>query len=281
MTTRPGMVVAVFDNRTQAEQAINDLETAGFSSDQIRFAGHGAASGSVLEKIKNLFTGQETGAAYNDLVNMGVPSDDASYYQHEYEAGHSIVTVLANGQTEEARTILARDGGHGAAGSRFEQTSTTATAAGTAGTGTWGTTTEDAQRLRLREEQLRVQKQPVERGEARLHKDVVSEQQSVDVPVTREEVYIEHRPSSGQPSDKPIGEGETYRIPVREEQITADKQTVETGEVVIGKRPVQETRRVSDTVRREEAHLEHSGDVNIQGSETWDASSGQTDQPAP
>ena len=50
-----------------------------------------------------------------------------------------------------------------------------------------GTGTEDAQRLKLREEQLRVQKQPVETGEARLRKDVVSEQQSMDVPVTRED----------------------------------------------------------------------------------------------
>lgn len=289
MTTTPGMVVAIFDDRTQAELAVNDLENAGFSPDQIRFAGHGAASGGVLDKIKNLFTGHETGAAYNDLVSMGVPADDANYYQHEYEVGHSIVTVVANGQTQQARDILARDGGYGAGSRRFEQTSTTAATAGTTSTtGTTGrprmgmpeTGTEGEQRLKLREEELRAQKQPVEQGEARLRKDVVSEQKNIDVPVTREEVYVEHRPGSGQPSDKPIGEGETYRIPVREEQITADKRTVETGEVVIGKRPVQETRRVSDTVRREKAHVEHSGDVDIQGNDARDISD-QSDQTTP
>ncbi|HYX51690.1 MAG TPA: YsnF/AvaK domain-containing protein, partial [Ktedonobacteraceae bacterium] len=134
-------------------------------------------------------------------------------------------------------------------------------------------------RMKLREEQLNVQKQPVEAGEARLRKDVVSEQQSVDVPVTHEEVYVERRPGSGQASDTPIGEGETYRVPVREEQVTASKQTVETGEVAIGKRQFQDTQRVSDTVNREEAHLESSGDVNVRnrGTEENLDQSDQTD----
>ena len=100
-----------------------------------------------------------------------------------------------------------------------------------------------------------------------MRKDVVSEQQSMDVPVTHEEVYIERRPGTGQPSETPIGERETYRVPVREEQVTTSKQTVETGEVAMGKKQVQDTKRVSDTVRREEAHVEREGDVDIHGTD--------------
>jgi len=85
--------------------------------------------------------------------------------------------------------------------------------------------------------------------------------------VTREEVYVERRPGSGQPANEPIGEGETYRVPVREEQVTVEKQPVVREEVAMGKRPVQETRQVSDTVRREEAHVEREGDVGIQGTD--------------
>src|SRR5690349_6608533 len=94
---------------------------------------------------------------------------------------------------------------------------------------------EDEQRLKLREEQLNVQKQPVETGEARLRKEVVSEHHSMDVPVTHEEVYIERRPGPGQASKTPIGQRETYRVPVRQEQVTTSKQTVETGGVAMGK----------------------------------------------
>jgi uncharacterized protein (TIGR02271 family) len=163
---------------------------------------------------------------------------------------------------QDATSILARYGGYSAS-RRFAGTSDSTTDTGTAQTAG----TEDAQRLKLREEQLRVQKQPVETGEARLRKDVVEEQKSMDVPVTHEEVYIERRPGSGQPSDAPIGESETYRVPVREEQVNVEKQPVVREEVVMGKRPVQETKQVSDTVRREEAHVEQEGDVEVQGTD--------------
>jgi uncharacterized protein (TIGR02271 family) len=130
------------------------------------------------------------------------------------------------------------------------------------------TGTEGEQRVRLREEQLQASKQPVEKGAVGLHKEVVSEQQSMDVPVTHEEVYVERRPGTGQPSDAPIGEEETYRVPVREEQVNTSKQTVDRGEIAIGKRPVQETKRVTDTVRREEAHVERQGDVDVESQDT-------------
>ena len=268
--------MAVFDDRAQAEQAVNELENAGFSNDQIRFAGHGASTGGILDSLKSLFTGQDTGSVYNDLVSMGMPQDDASYFQQEYEAGRSIVTVLAGERMQEATAILARYGGYSANRRSAQttgsaQTTDYAQTAGTAGTG-YETGTEGQQNLKLREEQLRAQKQPMETGEARLRKDVVSEQKSIDVPVTREEVYVERRPGSGQPTDQPIGEGETYRVPVREEQVTVEKQPYVREEVAMGKRPVQETKQVSDTVRREEAHVERAGDVNVQGSEVDDGS---------
>jgi uncharacterized protein (TIGR02271 family) len=290
------MVVAVFDDNVQAEQAANELQNTGFSPDQLRFAGAGGSTGGIGEKIKSLFTGQKTGAAYDDLIDLGVSPDDASYYQQQYEAGHSILAVLAGNRMQEATNILTRYGGYSAAnrgvtqttdysaGSSASQTANYATTgaqtASYANTSARETMTEDAQNIKLREEQLRVQKQPVETGEARLRKDVVTEQKSIDVPVTREEVYVERRSASGQPSDTPIGEGETYRIPVSEEQVTVEKQPVVREEVSLGKRAVQDTQQVSDTVRREEAHIERAGDVNIQGSSVQDTSD-QTDQTTP
>jgi uncharacterized protein (TIGR02271 family) len=113
-----------------------------------------------------------------------------------------------------------------------------------------------------------VYKQPVQTGEVGIRKEVVTEQQSIDVPVTHEEVYIERRAGSGQVSDTPIGEGGTIRVPVSAEQVNVSKQTVETGEVSVGKRTVQETRRVTDTVRHEEARIERTGDATIEENDT-------------
>ena len=129
------------------------------------------------------------------------------------------------------------------------------------------TNTEEERRLHLHGERLQVHKRPIETGIVRLGKEVVTEQKTINVPVTREEMVIEHRPASGQVSETPISEGETIRIPISEEQVTVSKQTVETGEVALGKRQVQETQQVSDTVRREEARIEREGKVSLQESD--------------
>ncbi len=207
------------------------------------------------------------GGAYNDLVSKGMSEQDARYYQQEFDAGRSVVAVSGSDRLQEASTILSSYGGYGASqrGTGYDTAQRTTDYDTTRQPMTG---TEDEQRIHLREEQLQASKQSVETGSVGLHKEVVSEQQSIDVPVTHEEVYIERRPGTGQPSDAPVGDEETYRVPVREEQVTTSKQTVDKGEIAVGKRQVQETKRVSDTVKREEAHIDRQGDVEVRGSET-------------
>lgn len=294
MSTPRSLVVAVFDNSAMAERAINDLRSTGFGNDEILYSSR-QGRGGFFENLKSWITGEETasiGDVAKNLKDMGVPEDAANYYAREREAGHPIVAVSSPGHEQDARNVLNRHGGHShdlAAGS---------TAAGM-GTGTRPSTAYDqpsrtagsqsaeayrqpdqpipprdrpleAQeaRIPLREEQLNVEKQRVQKGEVRVHKEVVTEQQRIDVPVSREEVVIEHIPASEvRPADTPIGQGETIRIPVSEDQIHVTKQTVETGEIDITKREVRGEQRVSGTVRREEPRIEKSGDVNIRRDE--------------
>jgi uncharacterized protein (TIGR02271 family) len=117
--------------------------------------------------------------------------------------------------------------------------------------------------LQLREEELQARKQTVETGKVRIGKEVVTEQKTLDVPVTREEVTIERHPVDRRPAESAIGEqDETIRVPVYEEQVSVEKRAVVTEEIDVGKRAVQETKHVSGTVRREEAHIEGEGDVD-------------------
>ncbi|TMB83974.1 MAG: YsnF/AvaK domain-containing protein [Chloroflexi bacterium] len=248
-TTNRSFVVGVFQDEAQAQQAMNDLMSAGFSKDQIRYSVRKGGSGIT-----------------NSLENLGLPEDEATFYNGEFESGRTVVVVNTRDRQQEASQILSRDGGYDYA-SRSGQTTGTSSYANTAGQAT-DYNTQAEQNVKLREEQLRANKQSVETGAVGLRKDVVSEQQSFDVPVNREEVVIERHAASGQPSDTPIGEGETYRVPVREEQVTVDKQPVVREEVSLGKRQVQDSQRVSDTVHREEARVEHQGDVNVQGDDT-------------
>jgi uncharacterized protein (TIGR02271 family) len=126
-------------------------------------------------------------------------------------------------------------------------------------------TADTGQTVRLREEELQARKTPVEAGRVQVGKEVVEEQKTLEVPVTREEVTVERHPVARQPSDKPVGEsGESIQVPVREEQVSVEKRPVVTEEIEVGKRQVRETQQVSGTVRREEARVEGQGDVDVE-----------------
>jgi uncharacterized protein (TIGR02271 family) len=137
--------------------------------------------------------------------------------------------------------------------------------------------TERERSIPLHEEQLRPRKETVQTGEVELRKEVRSEQKTMDVPVTREEVYVERHPVDTREAERfdagEIGEGETIRVPVREERVEVEKRPVVYEEVEIGKRRKQDTERITDTVRREEPRLDREGEVDLGGSgrSDWDA----------
>jgi uncharacterized protein (TIGR02271 family) len=120
--------------------------------------------------------------------------------------------------------------------------------------------------IQLREERLKVDKSDVETGQVRVGKRVVSETKTIDVPVEREEVVIERRPASGRAARGEIaGEGEEIVVPVKEERVTVSKQPIVTEEVSVGKRKVQDTHHVAETVRKEELDVDQEGDVKVKG----------------
>jgi uncharacterized protein (TIGR02271 family) len=145
-------------------------------------------------------------------------------------------------------------------------TTTTETSRPVADTGQRAMDTREGRRLQLREEELIARKRSVQAGEVDIRTEVVSEQRTLEVPVRHEEVTIERHAVDRRPSDRPVSEtGETISIPVTEEQVTLEKQAVVYEEVNVGKRVVQETEHVSETVRREEAVIDKEGDVKIEG----------------
>jgi len=118
--------------------------------------------------------------------------------------------------------------------------------------------------IQLREERLKVDKHPVKAGEVKVGKRVVTEHKTIDVPVEREEVVIERRSASGRAAAGDLRDEEIV-IPVKEEQVTVSKQPVVTGEVSVGKRKIQDTKHVAETVRKEELEVDQQGDVKVKG----------------
>lgn len=280
-------IVAFFTSQADALAAVAELKDAGFTSDQIGLAisqrsgtgpgfneqtpsGSSAVSTDVTEgksytgpehrstweKIKDFFRGQDetyAGEDYSEAFgHLSMTGERARYYSSGIARGGAVVTVRApeNG-IEEARHILSNNSGD-LRTSGFERV-----AAGTQGPA-------GEQRIQLRGELLRAVKERVNRGEVRLRKEVVTENQTINVPVSREEVVVEQVPPSGtSPVSGRIGEQGEVRIPVTEERVKVSKEPVVTGEVRAQKRTVQDTEQVSDQVRHEEVKVENEGDVNV------------------
>jgi uncharacterized protein (TIGR02271 family) len=123
---------------------------------------------------------------------------------------------------------------------------------------------ESGATVQLREEELAPRKHVVEGGRVSVGTDVVEEQQTLEVPITREEVTIDRQPVERRPSPEPVSASrDELSVPVREEQVSVSKQPVIYEEVGLGKRAVQETQHVSDTVRKEVVDVDATGEVDV------------------
>ena len=283
--SRRGTVVGLFRDINAAELAVMELKNAGFTDRQIgvvmqdreemrRFAkdtgtkaGEGAAAGAVVggaigllagigalaipgigpiiaggavaSALAGVGIGAATGGLIGALVGMGIPEEEARYYETGLREGGILVTVDAGADAGRAARILLGAGADLGPAAQFE-------------------------RLDQRVEELRAAKERVKAGEVRVRKEVVTDEQTIDVPVTREEVVLERHPVAGRPvSGADLKEGEEIRIPVTEEQVRVEKTPVVKEEITVGKRQVTETERVRDTVRREEARIDERGSARV------------------
>src|SRR4051794_35834650 len=126
-------------------------------------------------------------------------------------------------------------------------------------------TTEDDAVMTLKEEQVRAEKARQKTGEVAVGKRVVEQQVDMDVPVTSEEVQVTRRrvDRPAQANETFTEDGSTIRVPVTAEQVEVTKEPRVVEEVVVSKRPKTETQRVSETVRREEAVVDETGDARL------------------
>lgn len=115
----------------------------------------------------------------------------------------------------------------------------------------------------MKEEQIDVNKREVQTGEVRATKRIVEETKSVEVPVRHEEVVIDrHKLTNGSNSDG-IAEDDKIIIPISEEQIEITKHPVVKEEVSINKKEVEDTKQVSETVRKEDIYVETEGNIHV------------------
>jgi uncharacterized protein (TIGR02271 family) len=121
-----------------------------------------------------------------------------------------------------------------------------------------GPTTDQA--MTRSEEELQVGTETRERGRARLRKYVTTEQQTVTVPVSREEVRLEREPITDANLDAatsgPAISEEEHEVTLREEQVVVDKRAVPKERVRLDTETVTEERQVAEDVRKEQIDVD-------------------------
>jgi len=155
-STERGTIVGVFEDRGQAQSAVDELRRADFRDDQIGFVARNdsersgdatsdAATSGVLGGLAlggsagalwglavaagllpgigpviaggalvAIFASAATGAAIAGvvgfLIDLGIPEEEARFYERELQAGRFLVTVKADDRYDQATTILQRFG---------------------------------------------------------------------------------------------------------------------------------------------------------------------------
>jgi len=122
---------------------------------------------------------------------------------------------------------------------------------------------EEETMVPLIEERLNVSKK-TSTTQYTVTKEPITEKKTVEVPVTHEELIIERRPpkdsSSSTSAQGPVKSRTEIKVPLMREEVEVTKDPFVKEEVIVKKKPVTETRTVSDTVTKER--------INISGTAT-------------
>src|SRR5437588_4649432 len=115
-------VVGIFPTHAQIESAVNELQRMGFTDQHIGYlvrdtseAKQGNIAGGVLAAILGEgAVGAAAGDVIRALTKMGIPEEEANYYQNEFEAGRILVTVHAPNHQQQVLDVLRRSGAYDA-----------------------------------------------------------------------------------------------------------------------------------------------------------------------
>jgi len=234
-----------------------------------RFMGATSSDEEVRHTFRNLgLSDEETSRHYQDIENGGFvlladareglnfdSTDTSRDISGRYGSGEKTHEAHLNGVGSQLGA-----GGVGMDGSRDRELDRTNTA-GMDRDIMDRTDLTDEQKLQLHEERLQIDKERVQTGEVRVEKEVVEHEARVDVPVEHDEVYVERRSVEGREAtnhsfDDTVTGRDEIRVPITEERVNVSKDSVVSEEIVVGKKTVEDTETVRETVRKEEAHID-------------------------
>jgi uncharacterized protein (TIGR02271 family) len=273
------MLTAMYDNRTDAEEAIDRLVRLGVPRANCRLVEGSSTSpaGSTYSQADRVTAPGESKGFWDSLADLFMPDEDRYTYAEGLRRGGYLLSVnVTEAQYEQAIDILDDEGtvnidersqtwrkegwserGYESLPGYQTDYERTSGRGATSRTDQRATGREREEAIPIVEEQLRVGKREVGGGRVRVRSYVVEQPVQEQVSLRDEKVSVERRPV-----DRPLGAGDdafrerTIEATERREEAVIDKQARVKEEVVVRNDAQQRTETVSDKVRHTEVEVD-------------------------
>jgi stress response protein YsnF len=268
-------VIGFFDNPSEAQTAVQQLESIGISRQYIDVSS-GAGSTNVSDDSSAYSSDRSSdddnrGNAISRFFGslFGDDDDDADRYSKVGSSAQSIVTVHAQSadDAERAADIMdecgAIDVDERSAQHGYQRTGYTS---GSSNTSSSDRTGDDDTTIERIEENLEVGKREVERGGVRVRSRIVERPVEETVRLREEHVHVERTPvNRSVTGDLANFEEQNIELTERAEVPVVNKEARVVEEIRISKETEQREETVRDTVRNTEVDIE---DINTQNRDT-------------
>jgi len=114
----------------------------------------------------------------------------------------------------------------------------------------------DELNIKLREERLDITKDQVKTANVNVHKDIITDEHTISVPVTREDLVIEKKAVGRNKKSKII------RIPLSTEHIEVIKHPKPLNDVNVYKKKFTETETIEETIKKETLNIDSEGEAH-------------------
>jgi len=95
-----------------AGASVGGLWAIGIAAGLLPAVGPVIAGGVLASLLASAATGAAAGGLLGALIGMGIPEDEAQFYESEFHSGRILVTVQADGRWDEAAAVLRKHGAY-------------------------------------------------------------------------------------------------------------------------------------------------------------------------
>ncbi|MES3025858.1 MAG: YsnF/AvaK domain-containing protein [Pseudomonadota bacterium] len=289
-------IAAVFDNRSSAQQAIDDLVASGFAREQVRLSEGDTTGMGAQSTTSTSATHEDQGIGasiknfFSDMFG-GDNSQDARMYSEAVSRGNYVVTLTAGSESEVERAAdiverynpididehASQWGGAAWAGADALRSGSGSAqqSQGVSQQFQQGSQVQGDIRARqgqqgiqqggdasatipIVQEELKIGKREVQRGGVRVYQRVLETPVNESIGLREEHVHVERHAVDQpiNPADVTAFREGTFEMRETAEEAVIEKSARVVEEVVVGKDVTQREQQISDTVRRTEVEVE-------------------------